>query len=642
VSDARTAGLRRFRVALTRAASLEELANAALLALRGVFADLRAELLTFDGDGTPQLAAAAGLSERGRALIARHAPRERPWVGSARTADGADAPQAAAEKVTAQEKPAPADVMGADRVWLSDIERDAAWLPARAALQSEGIRAIAFVPAGDGERPIALLALCLDDAAALPSLDLSFAETVAFELALVIEHRRQLVRSQEAVADSPLAPSNRDRDRTRLLAGLSNALASSLDPDTTLQKLALFVVPALADYAITYACEGPRIRRLGWAHRNPRSASLLEGLLGSGEPTRDDRHGPGAVIRTGAPILARYVTNEMIVRSSQNERHSAAVLALAPRSSMVVPLESRGRIIGAISFATTEESGRHYDDHDLRFACDLAQRVALLVDNARLYREAREAVRMRDDILAVVSHDLRNPLNTISVASSLLELEPKPDVAHKAKRSIARAAKQMERLIQDLLDVSRAESGNLPLSLAPLEVASLIEEAYALAQPQAEDKSVKLERRVAANLGTIEGDRDRLLQVLGNLIGNAIKFVPAGGTVTIGAQDLYGQIRLWISDNGPGISAEHIPRVFDRFWQANRQGRRGAGLGLTIAKSIIDAHGGQIGVHSQEGEGSTFFCWLPCSPGAGGTPSEATTPRSEPARESAVPTPPHA
>jgi signal transduction histidine kinase len=531
--------------------------------------------------------------------------------------------------------------LGGAQVWVSDIERDPAWLPARATLGSEGIRAIAFMAAGYGERPIALLALCLTDASALAQIDLSFVETVVCELALVIEHRRQLARSHEALAESPLAPSSRDRDRTRLLAALSNALASSFDPDTTLQKLAAFVVPTLADYAITYACEGSRIRRLGWAHRNPRRTNLLEGLLASGEPTRDDRYGPGAVIRTGAPMLARYVTNEMILRTGQNERHAAAVLALAPCSSMVVPLESRGRIIGAISLSTTDESGRHYDDHDLHFASDLAQRVALLVDNARLYREAREAIRMRDDILAVVSHDLRNPLNTISVASSLLELEPKADVANKAKRSIARAAKQMERLIQDLLDVSRAEAGNLPLSLAPLDVATLIDEAYTLAQPQAEDKSVKLERRVAPDLGTIEGDRDRLLQVLGNLIGNAIKFVPAGGTVTIGAQDLYGQIRLWISDDGPGIAAEHLPRVFDRFWQANRQGRGGAGLGLTIAKSIVDAHGGQIGVHSHEGEGSTFFCWLPCSPAPTvRTPSEATPPRSEPARESAVPTPP--
>jgi signal transduction histidine kinase len=192
----------------------------------------------------------------------------------------------------------------------------------------------------------------------------------------------------------------------------------------------------------------------------------------------------------------------------------------------------------------------------------------------------------------------------------------------------------MERLLQDLLDVSRAEAGGLSLERAPVDIAGLIDEAHALALPQAEGKPVKLERRVAADVGRVEGDRNRLLQVLGNLLGNAIKFVSPGGQVTIGAQHLCGQIRIWISDDGPGIAAEHLPRVFDRFWQANRSSIRGAGLGLTIAKSIVDAHGGQIGVHSQLGEGSTFFCWLPCLPSAASHCAADTSPR-----DSAVATP---
>jgi signal transduction histidine kinase len=178
----------------------------------------------------------------------------------------------------------------------------------------------------------------------------------------------------------------------------------------------------------------------------------------------------------------------------------------------------------------------------------------------------------------------------------------------------------------------------MSIERAPVDVAALIDEAFALSLPQAEDKSVKLERRVAGDVGSIEGDRNRLLQVLGNLLGNAIKFVPPGGQVTIGAQHLYGQVRVWISDDGPGIAAEQVPRVFDRFWQANRSGSRGAGLGLAIAKSIVDAHGGQIGVHSQLGEGSTFFCWLPCSPSTTERRAAEAPPRTE-ARESAGPPP---
>jgi signal transduction histidine kinase len=373
-------------------------------------------------------------------------------------------------------------------------------------------------------------------------------------------------------------------------------------------------------------------------HCNPIRGALLDALFASGSPSRDDPHGPGAVIRTGVALLVSEITDELLERTSLNAEHRQVVQALAPRSSMLVPLESRGRSIGAITFAYTDESGRRYDEADLAFAVELGQRVALLVDNARLYREAREAIRMRDEILAVVSHDLRNPLNTISVASSLLELNPSPEVSSKAQRSIGRAAKQMERLLQDLLDVSRAEAGGMSLERAPVDVVALIDEAFALSLPQAEDKSVKLERRVAGDVVSIDGDRNRLLQVLGNLLGNAIKFVPPGGQVSIGAQHLYGQVRLWVSDDGPGIPAEQVPRVFDRFWQANRSGSRGAGLGLAIAKSIVDAHGGQIGVHSQLGEGSTFFCWLPCAPGSIEIERRGpeASPRAE-ARESAPP-----
>jgi signal transduction histidine kinase len=168
----------------------------------------------------------------------------------------------------------------------------------------------------------------------------------------------------------------------------------------------------------------------------------------------------------------------------------------------------------------------------------------------------------------------------------------------------------MDRLIQDLLDVSRIDAGGLSMQLATVEVAPLIDEAYAMALPLAQDKCVQLERRVAEGISAVNGDRGRLLQVLGNLIGNALKFVPTGGKISIGAQDAYGQTRIWVRDNGPGISPESLPRVFDRFWQADRQGGQGAGLGLTIAKSIIEAHGGQIGVQSKAGGGATFFCWL--------------------------------
>lgn len=627
--DAATAGLQRFRDALATARSRQQLGAAVIDGLRGISVPLRVAAVELDASGALRVLAAAGLSDAARDLVAAHAP----WDADRRAAGG---------------------VYGrsGETIWVSHLAPDPATLASRAAFARESIVCVAYIPCCFGERLVGALALCFDAPRSFTEREAAVVESVAAETALILEHWRQLAAPTPPAGglSSPIdraAPPGLSHpparagvelgpERAALLSTASNLLASSLDPDAALERLAMLVVPAIADYAITYACEGSKIVRLGRVHCNPVRGALLDALFASGAPTRDDPHGPGAVIRTGVALLFREITDEMIERTTLNAQHRQVVQALAPRSSMLVPLESRGRSIGAIAFAFTDESGRRYDEADLAFAVELGQRVALLVDNARLYREAREAIRMRDDILAVVSHDLRNPLNTISVASSLLELNPSPEVTTKAQRSIGRAAKQMERLLQDLLDVSRADAGGMVVERAPVDVVALIEDAFALSLPQAEDKSVKLERRVAGDVGSIEGDRDRLLQVLGNLLSNAIKFVPAGGQVTIGAQHLYGQVRVWISDDGPGIPAEQVPRVFDRFWQANRSGSRGAGLGLAIAKSIVDAHGGQIGVHSQLGEGSTFFCWLPCSPAPAERNAADASPRAE-ARESVPP-----
>jgi signal transduction histidine kinase len=645
VIDAATTGLQRFRDALATVHSRQQLGAAILDGLRGISVPLRVAAVEFDASGALRVLAATGLSDAARDLVAAHAP----WDADRRAAAGGVFDRTS------------------ETIWVSHLAPDPATLASRAAFARESIVCVAYIPCCFGERRVGALALCFDAPRSFTEREAAVVESMAAETALILEHWRQLAAPTSPAGGSfdavPLAsaqvsaqlsspldraapsglahPSARvgvelGPERASLLSTASNLLASSLDPDAALERLAMLLVPAIADYAITYACEGAKIVRLGRVHCNPVRGALLDALFASGAPSRDDPHGPGAVIRTGVALLFREITDEMIERTTLNAQHRQVVQALAPRSSMLVPLESRGRSIGAIAFAFTDESGRRYDEADLAFAVELGQRVALLVDNARLYREAREAIRMRDDILAVVSHDLRNPLNTISVASSLLELNPSPEVSSKAQRSIGRAAKQMERLLQDLLDVSRADAGGMVVERAPVDVVALIEEAFALSLPQAEDKSVKLERSVAGDVGSIEGDRDRLLQVLGNLLGNAIKFVPPGGRVTIGAQHLYGQIRVWISDDGPGIPAEQVPRVFDRFWQANRSGSRGAGLGLAIAKSIVDAHGGQIGVHSQLGEGSTFFCWLPCSPAPAERKTAEASPRAE-ARESVPP-----
>ncbi|MGH7504679.1 MAG: ATP-binding response regulator [Longimicrobiales bacterium] len=237
---------------------------------------------------------------------------------------------------------------------------------------------------------------------------------------------------------------------------------------------------------------------------------------------------------------------------------------------------------------------------------ETARRMELLV------RQAEAATRARDDVLATVSHDLKNPLGTIFTSATLL-LEVPLDEEQRAKQLgiIRRTAERMNRLIQDLLDVSRMEAGRFSVEALPDRVGTLIDEALEMLEPLAAGRGVTLvdgandrDRRVLA-------DHDRILQVLSNLVGNAVKFTPAGGSVMIGVEADGDAMRFSVRDQGPGIPAEHLDRIFDRFWQADRKGGEGAGLGLAIARGIVEAHRGRIWAESETGAGATFFFTLP-------------------------------
>jgi signal transduction histidine kinase/CheY-like chemotaxis protein len=358
-------------------------------------------------------------------------------------------------------------------------------------------------------------------------------------------------------------------------------------------------VPAFADYCVTYAADAQVIRPLGMAHRDPANVPLVEKLVHSHDVNIDDAAGPGMVIRLGEPSMTDA---------------SAAVPELDTRSVMTVPLKARGRTLGAIVLAAIGESGRRFGEADLEIAMELASRAALLVDNARLYAEARTAVRWRDEMVAFVSHDLRSPLQSISAATAMLQREPQPAESIEDIETIARASTQMERLVQDLLDVSTIEAGRLFISREPVDLPDLIAELQMLVSPQVRAGIARLETRLARDLPQVSLDRHRILEVLLNLIGNAFKFGTPGGLVIVGAERQADAVRIWVRDTGAGISPEQLPRVFDRFWRLDR--RAGAGLGLAVAKGIVEAHGGQIDVTSQLGIGSTFFFTLPVQSGA--------------------------
>lgn len=436
--------------------------------------------------------------------------------------------------------------------------------------------------------------------------DLALVTELAARAGLAIENAQLLAEAESARRDAERAV-----ERLSILARASAVLAESLDPDTTLRQLATFAVSNLADYAITYSLDPEqRIRRVGFAHADPTQQSVVEELATLEPPRLDDVRGAGAVLRTGEPVLAADIPAAMLERTAQNAAHAAVLQRLGPRSSILVPLRARERTIGVVALATTDRSARRYTDEDLSLVLELAGRAALQVDNARLYLQAQSAIQGRDELLAIVSHDLRTPLNTVVMACDLLATGPSLARQGRCYESIARGAGQMSRLLDDLLDVAQIEEGRLSLELAPMTLGEVVSEVVSMLSPIAEEKSIRLQSLVAIG-ARIEGDRDRLVQALCNLVGNAVKFSARNSEVIVRAEQDDGEARIAVIDEGPGIPAEQLPSIFDRFFRGDRATRNGIGLGLAIARGIVQAHRGRIDVRSEPGVGTEFVVSLP-------------------------------
>jgi signal transduction histidine kinase len=284
---------------------------------------------------------------------------------------------------------------------------------------------------------------------------------------------------------------------------------------------------------------------------------------------------------------------------------------LRPRSLLAVPLRAANRVVGALVLYASE-SGRQYGEEDLRMAEELAGRAALAVENARLYEAAQSATRARDHMLGVVAHDLRNPLNTVLMAAELVDgALPAEAPARRQVAMVRRAGERMNRLIQDLLDVKRIEGGHLAVEPQPTPPVDLLADAAEMQRPIAAAAGLALEMDAPDDLPAVLADGARIQQVLANLVGNATKFTPRGGRITLRAAPAEREVLFGVVDTGPGIAPEQLPHVFGQYWQASRTDRRGIGLGLTIARGLVEAHHGRIWVESVLGEGSTFYFTLP-------------------------------
>jgi PAS domain S-box-containing protein len=398
------------------------------------------------------------------------------------------------------------------------------------------------------------------------------------------------------------------------LAEAGALLASSLDYETTLRSVTRLALPRLADWAVLYVERSPEIglQRLEVAHADAARQPLLN-RLNDYPLARTPGHPVYRAMETGEPVLVAEVDAAMLDEMAVDATHRRLYEELGLRSLILTPLVGRDRTVGAIGFYSAT---RTFDAQDLSLATDLAVRAALALENAKLYHEAQHAVQVRDDVLAVVSHDLGNPLSAIRIGAKLVLRRLSEDAAAaKQVEGIRQAAEQMERLVHDLLDVKRLEAGQLMLDRRRVQPASLLAEVVEMIGNLGEERGQVLECAATGPLPPVSADRARTLQVLQNLLGNAIKFTPPGGRIELSAESQDGVVRFRVSDTGPGVPAEHLPLMFDRFWQAKREGRLGLGLGLAIAKGIVEAHGGRIWAESREGVGTTVYFTLPVAEG---------------------------
>jgi signal transduction histidine kinase len=395
-----------------------------------------------------------------------------------------------------------------------------------------------------------------------------------------------------------------------LLAETARLLAGTVDFDETLQRIGEVTVRSLADFCIIdLVGEDGEIRRLQVAHADPSRAETAKRLAGY-PLDRSQPHLSRIVLESRESLLMPLVETRLLLETAQNEEHLALLTDLRLRSFVAAPLVAHERLLGVIVLLS---SRRSYDDRDRALVERLAYAAALEIDNARLFRSAQEALRARDRVLAVVAHDLRNPLGAISMgAEMLLGDDLEAEQRSRQLRMIRRSAERMDRLIQDLLDVARIESGRLVLDRERGDPAGLVREALELSAPFAAARPVTLLAECDASAGTVLCDHERLVRVLTNLIGNAIRFTPPGGRIVVRSEPADGaSVRFSVADTGAGIAAEDLPNLFVPFWQARPTPSSGAGLGLAIARGIVEAHGGRIWARSTLGEGTTMSFTVP-------------------------------
>ena len=409
----------------------------------------------------------------------------------------------------------------------------------------------------------------------------------------------------------------RAEEDERFLAATSSELAQSLDFDAAAQIVADLPVPRLADACLVdIVTSGDTLRRVISTRQRPELTPALRSL--AERPITWDSPSPiiDAIRRKRRELVP--VVDEDWLDANEEPSLIPHWRSLGARSLLTLPLVAGDEAFGALTLIAVDPS-REFSADARNLADKFAATAATTLENARLYGVAQRATRARDEVLGIVSHDLRNPMSAIAMCARVLQENPPNDPSERSQLlgTIRESTEWVNRLIQDLLDVANIERGRLSLELRPQDPAQIALQARHMFEVEATQHGIRLDVEVPTNLPMVMADGARIVQVLGNFLRNAIKFTPNGGRIVIGVERDDSGVVFSVRDTGAGIATANQSRVFDRYWHSSDGSRaRGTGLGLSIAKGIIEAHGGNIWLQSSPGQGSTFSFSVPDHPGA--------------------------
>jgi len=401
-----------------------------------------------------------------------------------------------------------------------------------------------------------------------------------------------------------------------LVAHAGEELLAMRDLETTFSLVAKLVTDSFCDCSIIHLIESDGdLRLVSKSRRENSAAERFEALINRYPPNPNSKFGLRGVMEMGRSFLINRVDTDIIASIAQDEHHAAELRDIL-HSYMIVPMMVGHKAIGVISMIACQPN-THFDDIDLAAAEELGRLSALAIENARYAEKLRQAIQVREDVVAIVSHDLRSPLTVILQSCELLQKRldcgstDTNTTLCKLVNLAHTAARRMHELIADLLDLSHLESGQFVLKHERIDCVGFIQETVDLLSPIASKKGVILSADLPLGLPMLKADRTRLTQILLNLINNAIKHTPSGGTVAVSARlrdD--GWIEVSVNDSGCGIRNEYLPVLFDRYWKPH-DSQGGYGLGLFVVKGIVEAHGGSIHVTSEENKGTCFSFTLP-------------------------------